>query len=193
MDVGIHGYRYGNAALQRQGSQSRAGTADGGFLAEMLKTQAAGDGLKGVYDRLTPGSQKALEGLKAGRNGMSKEQWNTLCRELKDLGAITQAQLDYSRADLRLAPLVSDGRGGVTAPTIVKKFLKGGHLDGGAWKGDPLAYLDEWIEVLRESRSELSVQCWPDGEKKYKDLSPLTNQINGCGKVADILRELLAL
>ena len=191
MEVGIRNNHYGNAVLSRQYFQSVAGTAGGGFLENLLKTTTSGGETDGLFGRLSPASQTALKNLRAGKGSMSKQQWSTLCRELKDLGVITQTQFDYSRADFRLAPLVSDGRGGATAPTIVKEFLGEGKFD--RWNGDPLAYLDEWIGVLRESRSKLAAEYWPDGERKYKDLSPLTRQIDDCGKVADILRELLAL
>lgn len=191
MDVGIRGCRYGSGALWRQPFRGAGGTERSDLFGALLKAQDSGGGLASVYGRLSPASQNALEALRAGRGGMSKQQWNTLCRELKDLGVITQAQFDYSRADFRLAPLVSDGRGGVTAPTIVKEFLGEGKFD--RWDGDPLAYLEEWIEALRESRSALCAEYWPDGERKYEDLSPFTRQIDECGKVAGILRELLAL
>lgn len=194
MDVSIRNYSYGNTAFQRRYSQSAAG---GGFLEETLKARASGGELDGIYDRLSPASQKTLEDLKTGRSGMTKGQWNGLCRELKNMGVINEAEFNYTRADFHLHPLVSDGRGGVTCPGIKEEFLT--RTDTGSvvysssddWTGDPLEYLDEWMKNLQRWKGQLSAERWPDGERKYKDLSAYDRQISACQKVAEVLQGLM--
>lgn len=199
MDVSVRGCRYGNTAFRRQLLSESAGKTETAFSAEMLKTRVSGG--EGIYSRLTPDAQKTLEDLKAGRKDLSKVQWVSFCRELRDLGVITQAEFDCTRADLHMVPLISDGRGGVTAPGMKERLndlyqasqIPGGLAawSAGDWNGDPLEYLDEWMKSLQKWRDELSAERWPDGEKKYQDLSPLTDQADACQKVLNILQELI--
>ena len=179
-------YTYGGMTRYQPYAQSPGGPAASRFQTELVDTKTAGD--ESIRDRLSPASQKLLDDLKVGRS-MTTTQWTSLCVELKDMGVITQAEFDYTRGDFHLAPLVSDGRGGVTCPTVVKDFLEGRR--GNQWQGDPLAYLDEWVQALKEGRSKVDKEYWEDGEKKYKDLSPFDHQISACEKVMDIIKKLL--
>lgn len=63
-------------------------------------------------------------------------------------------------------------------------------LDEGAWKGDPLAYLDNWMKSLYSWRSDLARARNEDGSPKYGDFSPITDQLNSCQKVMDLVRGL---
>ena len=180
-------YTYGGMARYQSYAQSSGGSPASGFQTDLVKAKTAED--ESIRDRLSPASQKLLDDLKAGR-GMTTTQWTSLCVELKDMGVITQAEFDYTRGDFHLAPVVSDGRGGVTCPTIVKAFLEGRDFHN-KWQGDPLAYLDEWVQALQAGRDQVDKEYWEDGEKKYKDLSPFDHQISACEKVMDVIRDLL--
>lgn len=60
-----------------------------------------------------------------------------------------------------------------------------------AWAGDPLDFLDAWIENLTEWREDLSRQRSETGGPKYKDFSPIEKQIEACTKVSEIVNGLL--
>lgn len=196
MEVSVHAY--GGSPAQQACSKRPAGKTANGFLENVIRTQASQGGLDGVYSRLSPASQKALEGLKAGRSDMTRDQWTALCRELKDLGAITQAEFDYTGTEFRLHPVFTDSHGNVTCPGARESFdlLTGRGVllqnESAAWKGDPLAYLDAWAKTFERWKSQYAGERWPDGEKKYEDLSPLDRRIDAFQKVAELLRGLTA-
>ena len=73
MEVSVHAY--GGSPAQQTRSKRPAGKTANGFLENVIRTQASQGGLDGVYSRLSPASQKALEGLKAGRSNMTRDQW----------------------------------------------------------------------------------------------------------------------
>lgn len=187
----------GNGAFRRPDPPSFSGKTEASFLEKIASAQASAGGKATVYDRLSPASQTAVDQWKTGRNRLSRDQWTALCRELRDLGVITQAEFSYTRADVRLLPLVSDGRGGVTCPAAKEAFLNRADFSGpvysstSRWEGDPLAYLDEWLKSLRRWEGALSSERWPDGERKYQDLSPLTVQADACQNVMNALRSLI--
>ena len=64
--------------------------------------------------------------------------------------------------------------------------------ESAAWKGDPLAYLDAWAKTFERWKGQYAGERWPDGEKKYEDLSPLDRRIDAFQKVAELLRGLTA-
>lgn len=197
MDVGIR--TYGNAAFCQPYAPDFCGKTEKGFLEEVTKVTPSGG--PSAYDRLTPSARKTVEKLKEGR-GLTKTQWTDLCRELKDMGVITQAEFDYTRGDLHLVPVISDSRGGVTALGMKERLnslYQASQVPGGleawssdTWAGDPLEYLDEWLESLRKWKGELSAERWPDGGRKYQDFSAVDVQVDACQKVMDVLRGLMA-
>jgi len=168
-------------------------------------------GLKSVRERLTPASRDVLERLGDGRNGITREEWTGLCRELKDAGVITQADFDYTRADVRLIPLGYNNAAGneviyENAPGMAEKLRLAGKLLKGmehspleavmtrlsreSWSGDPLDYLDEWISMLDGWKDELARTPSEDGSAKYTDFSPITAQNRSCKKVSGLIGKL---
>lgn len=60
------------------------------------------------------------------------------------------------------------------------------------WPGNPLDYLDQWAFSLKKWGGELSMERDRDGSPKYKDVSPVYEQAAACGRVANLIRSLLA-
>lgn len=154
-----------------------------------------------AYDRLSAASKDVLDRMKAGQDGVTKDEWTGLCRELRDAGMISS--YDFACASLDIVPVGQiDDNGNVVTydnPPLL------GELSGrsvgysslgkswavGDWSGDPLKYLDEWIESLRKWRNDLAAQVNADGTGKYGNMSPLDGHIESCLKVSDLMRELM--
>jgi len=164
--------------------------------------------LKALYERLSSSSKDILERLEAGKDDIKKDEWLNFCKELKDAGAITQSDFDYTRADVYLIPLgYHDGSGNMvkyeTSPMMKNKLLglyessrspaatsSETRLSANDWTGDPLEYLDTWASELYRWRSGLARMRNADGSPKYDNFSPITSQIDSCQKVAVLVKDL---
>lgn len=171
--------------------------------ADTLRLTKTDDRLLDLLRQLTPGSRDVLDRIQAGEKDVSKDEWNGLCKELESLGAISKDDFQYTQAGWRVIPLGYWGENGefvkYDTMSIMKDKLpdvrhsQGGQLicpDEYAWEGDPLAYLDNWMKSLYSWRSDLARARNEDGSPKYGDFSPITDQINSCQKVIDLVRGL---
>jgi len=61
-----------------------------------------------------------------------------------------------------------------------------------SWTGDPMAFLDAWIESLREWREHLAQTRKENEELKYDDLDPIDRQIEGASSVSALMQSLLS-
>ena len=164
--------------------------------------------LQALRNQLTPGSKAVLDRIQVGTNGITKDEWSGLCKELESLGAISEADFQCTSADFHFIPLgYYDEKGEFVKyelPMELKNKLlsqTGGKgspsgdgfwvcLDDSGWTDNPLAYLDNWMSSLYTWRSDLARARNGDGSPKYSDFSPITNQINSCQKVAALVKEL---
>lgn len=164
--------------------------------------------LKALYEHLSPSSKNVLERLNAGKDDIKRDEWLSFCKELKDAGAITQSDFDYTRADVHLIPIgYHDERGSIvkyeTSPMMKSKLLglyeksrnpaaasSESWLSNNDWTGDPLEYLDTWVSELYSWRSDLAKMRAEDGSLKYNNFTPITNQINSCQKVTALVKGL---
>ena len=64
---------------------------------ELAKDGASLQALRGL---LTPASKAVLDRIQAGRDDITQDEWTGLCKELKSLGAISESDFQYTRADL---------------------------------------------------------------------------------------------
>ncbi len=159
--------------------------------------ELAKDDAAALRDRLTPVSKNVLDRMEAGKSNVNKDEWTALCKELETLGAISKDDFQFTRADFHFIPLGYQGENGEfikydMPPMLKNKLLDRHHtqgpeadglwafLDEDGWKGDPLAYLDNWVSSLYSWRSDLARARNGDGTPKYSDFSPITNQINSC-------------
>lgn len=162
--------------------------------------------LERIFDKLSPASKNILECMKNGRNHISKEAWSSFCLELKNLGVIDENDYVYTRAEFHMIPIgYIDGNGNLVQyenipihaddrNTQYKQYITGSTEEAWTsndWFGDPLKFMDDWLSSMQEWKSDLSVQRNPDGSAKYKDLSPITDQINSYQKVMDIVKNLM--
>ena len=163
--------------------------------------------LRAAYDQLSTASKDVLDRMNAGQDNITQDEWTNLCRELRDAGMITESDFMCTRADLRTVPLgYMDDGGNVVYygnPPFLSRGLLGTEtrLSGYSglkslwtvedWSGDPLKYFDQWIESLRNWRSDLAAEKNADGTRKYGDLSHLGNDINSCQKVTNLVRGLM--
>lgn len=191
----------GSGFLEQLKSASEAAVSE--KAADALDLTKTGGELLDLLQRLTPGSRDVLNRMEAGKADVSKDEWTALCKELESLGAISKDDFQYTRAGIRVIPLGYWGRDGEfvkydTVSIMKNKLPDPRHSQGGqwicpdeyAWKGDPLAYLDNWMNSLYNWRSDMARARNEDGSPKYDNFSPITNQINSCQKVTDLVRAL---
>lgn len=191
----------GSGFLDRLKSASDAAAPE--KAADTLNLARTDDGLLNLLHRLTPGSRDVLDRMEAGTADITEEEWTGLCKELEALGAISKDDFQYTQAGWRVIPLGYWAENGefvkYDTVSIMKDKLpdvrnsQGGQLicpDEYAWKGDPLAYLDNWMKSLYSWRSDMARARNEDGSAKYDSFSPITNQINSCQKVTDLVRAL---
>lgn len=191
----------GSGFLEQLKSASEAAVSE--KAADALDLTKTGGELLDLLQRLTPGSRDVLNRMEAGKADVSKDEWTALCKELESLGAISKDDFQYTQAGIRVIPLGYWGRDGefvkYDTVSIMKNELPDPrHSQGGqwicpdeyAWKGDPLAYLDNWMNSLYNWRSDMARARNEDGSPKYDNFSPITNQINSCQKVTDLVRAL---
>nr|WP_325211241.1 hypothetical protein [uncultured Oscillibacter sp.] len=164
--------------------------------------------LQTLRSQLTPASKAVLDRIQAGTDDITKDEWTGLCKELETLGAISESDFQYTRADLHFIPLGYRDENGEFVEYELPKGLASkllnqasgkqspsedglwACLDDSGWTGAPLAYLDNWMSSLYSWRSDLARARNGDGSPRYSDFSPITNQINSCQKVTDLVREL---
>lgn len=171
--------------------------------ADTLRLTKTDDGLLDLLRQLTPGSRDVLDRMEAGKADVTEEEWTGFCKELEALGAISKDDFQYTQAGWRVIPLGYWGENGefVKYDTVsimkdklpdVRQSQEGQYIcpDEYAWKGDPLTYLDNWMKSLYSWRSDMARARNEDGTPKYSDFSPITNQINSCQKVIDLVRDL---
>lgn len=144
-----------------------------------------------IVDRLSDSARATLEAIKAGRD-VSKEQWTALCKEMNDMGAITEDEFNSVRADIQFVPA---GYG--PHPVMVQELKamyarsQGIHVDTEMWTGDPFEYLTSWATLMDGWQKMLVTQRDSNGAQKYTDLSPIRDQVNSCQKVSDLVKDLL--
>lgn len=190
------------------GVKSAISAASAEKVKDTLARSTDDESLKALYERLSPASKDVLERLDAGEDNIKKDEWLNFCKELKDAGAITQSDFDYTRADVHLIPLgYHDERGNMvqyeTSPMMKNKLLglyessRGPaaagletRLSADGWTGDPLEYLDTWTSELYRWRSDMARMRNADGSPKYDNFTPITSQIDSCQKVAVLVKDL---
>ena len=191
----------GSGFLEQLKSASEAAVSE--KAADALDLTKTGGELLDLLQRLTPGSRDVLNRMEAGKADVTEDEWTGLCKELESLGAISKDDFQYTQAGIRVIPLGYWGRDGEfvkydTVSIMKNKLPDPRHSQGGqwicpdeyAWKGDPLAYLDNWMNSLYSWRSDMARTRNEDGSPKYDNFSPITNQINSCQKVTDLVRAL---
>ena len=170
------------------------------FLSQMERTQAAaflnseqnGDRVEGVYHQLSDQSKDVLSKLKDGGQ-VEKDAWKGLCKELLDLGQITESEYACSNLDYRLIPLgCHDASGNFVKYSNTADMVRASRSLA-QWPGDPLNMLDSWSFMLSKWGMQLAAEYNPDGAPKYRDLTPISNQASACDKVKELIHSLAAL
>ncbi|WP_325200867.1 hypothetical protein [Oscillibacter sp.] len=183
--------------------KSAASAAAPEQAADVLALTKTDEGLRDLLYKLTPASRDVLDRMEAGKKDISPDEWTALCKELKTLGAISKEDFQYTQAGIRVIPLGYWGEDGEfvrydTVSIMKNKLPDVRHSQSGQWicpdeydwKGDPLAYLDNWMKSLYSWRSDMARARNEDGSPKYSDFSPITSQINACQRVTDLVKAL---
>lgn len=171
-----------------------------GFLTQMERTQAAvflnseqnGDRVEGVYQQLSDQSKDVLSKLKDGGQ-VKKDTWKGLCKELLDLGQITESEYACSNLDYRLIPLGCHGASGNFVKYSNTADMVRASRSLAQWPGDPLNMLDSWSFILSKWGMQLAAEYNPDGTPKYRNLTPVSDQASACNKVKELIHSLAAL
>ena len=140
-----------------------------------------------------------LNRLKAGEANVSKEEWAALRRELRDAGLITQEEFFRSDPDVVVVGYTDANGELVTYPPVCCQGAA--QSNGGVlisrywspedWAGDPLRFLDKWLEAIRDWQDEVDAQYRADGTKY--DTSHLTKQAEAHEKVSGLVKAMLEL
>ena len=203
-------------------SRTNAGSAS--FLDEMKKTcdEATAEKIKNsiertqhdtqlrmVFERLSSSSKNVLERIKAEKNDIKKDEWMSLCKELKDAGVITQSDFDYTRADGHLIPIGYYNESGTLVkydmpPMLVEKLrtlsdmsqnpsvgsMETWLANSNGWADDPLEYLNAWMSMMSGWKDDMAGMRNADGSLKFEDFSPIAMQIDSCQKLSNLVKEL---
>ena len=140
-----------------------------------------------IVSKLTDGAKKTLQRLKTNPNSISKRDWMDLTHELNAMGAISDLDYGWTRADFHFIPL-----GDMDNPFTTTEQLRETMGRINQWPGNPLDYLDQWAFSLKKWGAELSRELNPDGTPKYKDVSPIYDQASACGRVSNLIKGLLS-
>lgn len=144
-----------------------------------------------IVDRLSDSSRATLEAMKAGRD-VSKSQWTMLCKEMKDMGAITEDDFNSVRTDIQIVPA-----GYELHPVMVRELKamyarsQGIYVETEMWTGDPFEYLTSWQDLMDEWQDMLVTIRDENGARKYTDFSPIREQVNSCQKVSELVKNLI--
>lgn len=178
-------------AKQRESGNSGTGVeglADAVVLSDPMEDPI----LRAAYDQLSPSSKGVLNRMKTGQADITQDEWTSLCRELKDAGMMTESDFAYARTDLRIVPLgfMGDKAFNVTQSSASLISPLGGREEP-EWMGDPLAFFDQWMEMMRKWKRDLAAVCNPDGSRQFQDLSSVTHCIGSCQKVVNLVHNLM--
>ncbi len=156
-----------------------------------LNNEQSGDRVEGVYHQLSDRSKDVLSKLKDGGE-VEKDAWKGLCKELLDLGQLTESEYECSNLDYRLIPLGCHDASGnfVKYSNTADMVLASRSLC--QWPGQPLNMLDNWSFMLTKWGNQLATEKNPDGTPKYRDLTPISNQASACKKVMELINSLVA-
>lgn len=182
-----------------------------GFGAELKQAAQAASNpctdLKTLRAQLSPSAQRVLDQIRSGTGNLSLSDWNSLCRELERLGALSsqETQLaDPNTNAFHSIPVGNPLQIVVITPAMQPFFwtperLMMMRLSGqdvgdaySAWQGDPLRYLRDWKAAAQEWIDELLKVRAEDGTPFYQreDLAPIQERIQSCQKVYDLIKNL---
>lgn len=180
------------AGLFPAASQTAQKSGSVSFATALQAEQSAAPTKQELLEALSERSRKVLELLKSGGQ-VQKEDWTALMGELRDSGAITQEEYDWTNFELILSPipvkqdgqvgLISSGDRGDEYRETLRQFEQ--------WPGDPLEYLDMWLLALKKEKGLLEVEYRNQPGYHAASLSAFDLQASACGKVAGLIRDLL--
>jgi len=122
---------------------------------------------------------------------LDKEEWKKFLDLLCEEGKLSKEDCRLASGDFRLIPLGYYNASGefvkYDTTLIMSKSLQrlADGRDSDDWDGKPIAYLDNWLDLLRKFKSDLAAT----GE--YDDFSPIDNQINAISRVLNVLLEMI--
>jgi len=160
---------------------------------------------KEILEKLTEQGRNTLEDMKNSVE-VSRDRWDALLDELHGMGAISGNEA--ISAGVHLIPIgYKDENGNYAMYEDVGLYtglydrmraMNDGTVLAGvtqvneSWTGDPMAFLDAWIESLQEWREHLAQVRKEDGALKYDRLDPIERQIEGATSVSALIETLLA-
>ena len=176
-----------------QGVQKSAST---GFAAALqAERTTAAPTKQELLEALSERSKEVLALLKSGGQ-VEKEDWTALMQELRDTGAITQEEYDWTNFELILSPIPTGKDGKPVSGLIHRGDREAEYWETlrqfEQWPGNPLDYLDMWLLSLKKERGLLELEYRnPLGHDTYA-FSGFDKQANACNKVRGLIRDLLA-
>lgn len=209
-------------------ARTGSGTVRNSFFLQMSRAaqeaeQAEDSGqpdLKTGYDRLTAQSRELLARLKEAAavwddpdlqempEGVTKDEWKALRRDMKDAGLISST--DYFRSDpdvvivgytdpndglVAYPPFQDCAASAETGPgeTLCASGSTGwlSRLGAEDWTGNPFQFLDQWLQTMRRWQYDLEQMVRPNGVKY--DTSHLVRQMEDRQKVTGLVKDLMNL
>lgn len=175
-----------------QGVQKSAST---GFAAALQAERTAAPTKQELLEALSERSKEVLALLKSGGQ-VEKEDWTALMQELRDNGAITQEEYDWTNFELILSPIPTGKDGKPVSGLIHRSDREAEYWETlrqfEQWPGNPLDYLDMWLLSLKKERGLLELEYRNQLGHDTSAFSGFDKQANACNKVAGLIRDLLA-
>ena len=176
-----------------QGVQKSAST---GFAAALqAERTTAAPTKQELLEALSERSKEVLALLKSGGQ-VEKEDWTALMQELRDTGAITQEEYDWTNFELILSPIPTGKDGKPVSGLIHRGDREAEYWETlrqfEQWPGNPLDYLDMWLLSLKKERGLLDLEYRNQLGHDMSAFSGFDKQANACNKVTGLIRDLLA-
>lgn len=144
--------------LNITGRQASEAVLDSGAsFGDML--QSVGEGA--IFDSLSASSKDLLHKIK-NNVPISKGEWLNLTSEMLNKGIITKEEFDITQG-YQLIPISKSGKASAVLLESFKKLTRG--EDPSGWNGNPMDYLEDWLETLNRMRRELD----EDGRLMFRD------------------------
>lgn len=175
------------AKLAPQAGRQLSNTSSSGFNGTLEAERSTAPNKRELLETLSERSKKIVELLKSG-DKVDKEDWMELMGELRDQGAITEDEYGWTNFELAVSPvktgLVTYGDQGSEYRETLRSFQE--------WPGDPLEYLDMWLLAVQKEKALLEVESRKQLGYDPAAFSGFDKQSAACGKVASLVRALMA-
>lgn len=189
MTVSRSNWLYMQEGLQKLREKApQASFADG--IEQAAGAAAKPSTIDEVLSKLSDKSAQLLKSMKAGSKTVDVDDWTALMTELKDMGAITKSDYDWTpKGGLIPVPVGPTGISHLAPGEANREDLLKG-MD--SWPGDPLEKLETMALYARKWIGVLGVSQDDEGNPGSWYSGPYASQEASCQKVLKLVKDLMA-